>query len=92
MKKSLTVFVLLLLAAVWSVTPTAKTYSHLRPNAQPLKLHASSKAATGSMADSAEQVRTLAIRHSIDCPDGYHDCNGCCVPYPCLPTTQARAQ
>jgi len=20
----------------------------------------------------------------IDCPDGYHDCNGCCVPYPCI--------
>ena len=20
----------------------------------------------------------------VDCPDGYHECNGCCVPYPCL--------
>jgi hypothetical protein len=20
----------------------------------------------------------------VDCPDGYYDCNGCCVPYQCI--------
>ena len=20
----------------------------------------------------------------IDCPQGYYECDGCCVPYPCL--------
>lgn len=23
-------------------------------------------------------------KKDVDCPDGYHDCNGCCVPYPCI--------
>ncbi len=22
--------------------------------------------------------------HKVDCPDGYHECNGCCVPYLCV--------
>jgi hypothetical protein len=21
---------------------------------------------------------------AIECPDGYHDCDGCCVPYNCI--------
>jgi hypothetical protein len=24
----------------------------------------------------------------IDCPVGYHECDGCCVPYPCLWSTE----
>jgi hypothetical protein len=25
-----------------------------------------------------------AIEKEIECPDGYYECNGCCIPYPCL--------
>ena len=92
MKKSLAILCLIVLAAVCSVRPAVKTYSHVGGTMRPLKLHTSSRGAAGSLAGSAVDLRNLAIRSSIDCPDGYHDCNGCCGPYPCMPTTQARAQ
>ena len=25
-----------------------------------------------------------AKKKDIECPDGYFDCNGCCVPYQCI--------
>jgi hypothetical protein len=25
----------------------------------------------------------MAPRRDVECPAGYIDCNGCCVPYPC---------
>jgi hypothetical protein len=92
MKKRLAILCLLVLAAIWSVGPAAKTYSHASGNPQPLKLHASSQTAPGSIAASAEDLRNLAIRAGENCPDGYFNCDGCCVPYACMSTTQARAQ
>jgi len=83
MKKRLAILCLLVLAAIWSVGPATKTYSHASGNPRPLKLHASSQTTPGSLAASAEDLRNLAIRSSGVCPDGYYDCNGCCVPYPC---------
>jgi hypothetical protein len=83
MKKILVVLFLLVLAAFWSVQPRARSHSSASsPSAKVVIPHA----ATG--VESAESLRNLAIRTQIDCPDGYYDCNGCCVPYKCpdLPT------
>jgi|GEM_PF-2735606 len=83
MKKSLAILCLLVVAAIWSVGPAAKTYSysHATGNPQPVKLHASSHTAPGSIAASAEDLRNLT--RAVNCPDGYFDCGGCCVPYAC---------
>ena len=29
---------------------------------------------------------------NIDCPDGYYDCNGCCVPYRCPDVSMSKAK
>lgn len=78
MKKRLAILSLLVLAAICSAGPAARTYSHVSGNPQTLKLHAAD-----SIAASAENMRTLAIRPMTECPPGYYDCEGCCVPYKC---------
>jgi len=91
MKKGLAIFCLLMVAAFCSLQPAAKPPAHSSSSTGVLKVRTPSHAST-SMGASAEALRTLAIRRAIDCPDGYHDCNGCCVPYACLPSGQDRVE
>jgi hypothetical protein len=83
MKKILAILFLLALAAFWSVQPRVKSHSSgSAPAAKVVIPHA----ATG--VESVDPLPNLAIRTQIDCPPGYFDCDGCCVPYKCpdLPT------
>lgn len=31
-----------------------------------------------------EYQNKMRTNANVDCPDGYFDCGGCCVPYPCV--------
>jgi hypothetical protein len=79
MKKILAIFFLLVLAAFCSVQPSVKSQST-----------ASAPAANAAIADCATgveeamAVRRLTLHIEGNCPDGYYDCDGCCVPYKCI--------
>ena len=78
MKKILAVFFLLALATFFSVQPRAMSHSTA---SVPVAKIIIPRAANG--VEAAESVRNLAIRPMTECPVGYYDCDGCCVPYKC---------
>jgi len=81
MKKILAIFFLLMLAAFFSVQPRVQSHSSASDPAAKVVIP---DAPSG--VEPAESKGSLAVRpqsECCECPPGYFNCDGCCVPYAC---------